>query len=236
MSNTKQSGLLIVSVMACIGFFACGNDDKQQQPGQVGSLYDKYGGASTIRKVVDDAVTGVIADCTQNPFFTQNVINFDDVSRDGNGHGSNGHDTVDRLKSCLDSQFTAAFGGPSPYNGTKTVSGIPSRSIPGQTYDCEDMTATHADIGVNPEVFDQFITDVGSVMKKDGVSDADIGTVAGLLVGFKPQIVAPPASQKHFDFQPGQPANQPAVACSVAAPSATPSSSPSPSPSPISSP
>ena len=141
--------------------------------------------------------------------------NFDDVNLNGKGHGANGHDTVDRLKSCLDAQFTAAFGGPSPYNGTKTVSGIASRTLPNQTYDCEDMTATHADIGVNPGAFDQFIADVGSVLRKDGVADADISSIATALMGSKPQIVAPADTQKHFNFQPGDPTNQPAVACTV---------------------
>lgn len=219
---TFSAGAITIALGAFV-ITSCGSSNGSQSgsPGQrqAQSLYDKYGGQATVRKIVDEAVTGVIADCTQNPFFTQDVINFDNVQVDGNGHGANGHDTADRFKSCLDAQFTAALGGPSPYTGATTVSGIPSRSIPGQTYDCEDMATAHSrNIGVNPAVFDQFITDVGVVLKRNGVSDADINTIAKSLMGLKPQIVAPPAEQRFYNFQPGDPTNQPALACSIPAP------------------
>ena len=38
-------------------------------------------------------------------------------------------------------------------------------------------------------VFDRFITDLAGVLKADGVSDADIATVAPVLTGLKSQVV-----------------------------------------------
>jgi len=241
MINKKlKMEVLGIGLIALSGAAGCSsNDSSAPVPASAGtaptSLYNKYGGAPTVQKIVNDAVTVLIADCVENPYFTNNVINFDNVNADGDGHGTNGHDTVDRLQSCLVAQFTAALGGPSTYAGTATTS-VASLSIPGQVYDCEDMTAIHGDLGIPVAVFDQFISDLGGVLAKDGVSNADINTIATGLMGFQPVIVASPGAQAYYNYQPGQPASMPSQACSVASPSPMPSSSPTPSPSPSVSP
>jgi hypothetical protein len=238
MQKKRRTALMLsfgtlVLTSASVVFSGCSgsSNNNSSQPGQAQTLYDKYGGAPTIQKVVSDAGAALLADCVENPFFTT-TINFDNVDVDGNGHGANGHDTLDRLESCLVSQFTAAFGGPSSYSGSATVTGVPSLANPSQTYNCEDMTTAHTGLGIPPAVFDQFITDVGSVLASNGVQEQDITTVATALMGFKPNIVAPVAQQVNYDYQPGQPTTPAGVACTIAAPSPSPSPSVSPSPSP----
>jgi len=139
----------------------CGDDDPMSASQ---TLFEKYGGAPTVAKVVDDAVTGLLADPVTAPFFA--------------GIGQPGNDSPDKLKSCLRLQFTAVLGGPATY---------PGRNDRGEM--CADMTTAHRNLGITGPVFDRFITDLAGVLKADGVSDADIATVAPVLTGLKSQIV-----------------------------------------------
>lgn len=133
------------------------------------ALGDNAHAPAAISKVVDDAVSGLLADPKEAPYFA--VV------------GQPGHDSVGRLKACLNLQFSALFGGPYSYPGTVTADG-------GQVM-CDDMVAAHADLGIPGCVFDQFITDAAAVMKQDGVPDAYIARVAPVLVGLKGDIVSP---------------------------------------------
>lgn len=132
------------------------------------SLYQKYGGAATVAKVVDDAVTGLLADCTEAPYFA--VV------------GMTGHDSVARLKSCLRLQFTVLLGGPGTYPGVNDEGDL-----------CASMTDIHAGLGITGDVFDKFVADLGAVLAADGVSAADVGTIAGALAPLQAQVVQGPA-------------------------------------------
>ncbi len=150
------------AVLAAAAISACGNDSPAGPSMQ--SLYDKYGGAPTVRKVVDDAVTALLADPVQAPFFAS--------------LGQPGSVTPDHLTSCLRLQFTALLGGPATY---------PGRNDRGEM--CRDMTSAHANLAISGPVFDGFIAGLSSVLKADGVSDADIAAIAPALIGLRPQIV-----------------------------------------------
>ena len=152
---------LIPVVLLAVAAAGCG-DDSPTMPSQ--TLYEKYGGAPTVAKVVDDAVVGLLADPVVAPFFA--------------GLGQPGNSSPERLKSCLRLQFTAVFGGPATY---------PGRNDRGDM--CVDMIAAHRNLGITGPVFDRFITDLAGVLKADGVSDADIATVAPVLTGLKSQVV-----------------------------------------------
>jgi len=162
--------LLLCSVLA-----ACGgsdyNNDSRQFP-QNADIWTRLGGdaqaPAAVSKVVDDAVTGLLADPKEAPYFA-NV-------------GMAGHDSVDRLKACLRLQFSAVLGGPYSYPGPVMADGA--------TVTCDDMVTAHSDIGIPGCVFDQFITDAAAVLKVDGVSDEDIARVAPTLVGLKSDIVS----------------------------------------------
>jgi truncated hemoglobin YjbI len=152
-----------VAVLLTAGMVACDDSNKTPtMPSQ--SLYEKYGGAPTVSKVVDDAATGLLADPVEAPFFAS--------------LGQPGHDTPDRLKSCLRLQFTALLGGPATYPGVSDMGD-----------QCRDMASTHASVGVTGPVFDRFMTDLTAVLAADGVSQEDIGTIAPVLIGLKPSIV-----------------------------------------------
>jgi hypothetical protein len=132
-----------------------------------GTLYAKYG-AAAIKTVVDDAVTGLLADCEEAPYFA--------------GVGTSGHDSVDRLKSCLRLQFTVLMGGPGTYPGVNDE---------GDT--CASMTAIHAGLGIPSAVFDKFVVDLGAVLAADGVTPEDVTTIAGAVMPLKSQVVQTPA-------------------------------------------
>jgi hypothetical protein len=168
------------------------------------SLFDKYGGAPTITKVVDDAVVALIADCKQNPYFTT-VLN------------TPGHDTTDRLKSCLDLFFTSALGGPATYPGPSHF-----RNAPPEGYPCQNMVSIHAGLGIPNDVFDGFIVDLGKVLKTNGVTDADVNTIATQLETLRVEMVAAPGTEKIYNYTPNNP---PGNGCTNV-PSPVPSSSP----------
>jgi truncated hemoglobin YjbI len=153
---------LIPTVLLAVAAAGCG-DDAPTMP-STPSLFEKYGGAPTVAKVVDDSVVGLLADPVVAPFFA--------------GLGQPGNSSPERLKSCLRLQFTAVLGGPATY---------PGRNDRGDM--CVDMIAAHRNLGITGPVFDRFITDLAGVLKADGVSDADIATIAPVLIGLKSQVV-----------------------------------------------
>lgn len=158
---------------ASVMLVACGGgDDPVRQFPQNADMWQGLGGDAgapvAIAKVLDDAVAGLLADPKEAPYFA--VV------------GQPGHDSVQRLKACLNRQFDAVFGGPYTY---------PSQvSADGGTVTCEDMRTAHADLGIPGCVFDQFMTDAAAVMKQDGVPDSYISRVAPVLVGLKGDIVS----------------------------------------------
>jgi truncated hemoglobin YjbI len=153
---------LVPAVLLAVAAAGCG-DDAPTMP-STPTLFDKYGGAPTVAKVVDDSVVGLLADPVVAPFFA--------------GLGQPGNSSPERLKSCLRLQFTAVLGGPATY---------PGRNDRGDM--CVDMVAAHRNLGITGPVFDRFITDLAGVLKADGVSDADIATIAPVLTGLKSQVV-----------------------------------------------
>jgi len=121
-----------------------------------------------VAKVVDDAVAGLLADPKVAPYFA-NI-------------GKPGHDSVARLKACLNLQFNALLGGPYTYPGPVLADRI--------TQTCESMATAHADIGIPSCVFDQFITDLAAVLQANGVPAAYISRVVPVLVGTKARVVS----------------------------------------------
>lgn len=140
--------------------------------GATQTLYDKYGGATTVSKLVDDAAKAIVADPKVSPYFA--VV------------GSDGHDSLAHLEACLRLQFTVLLGGPGAY---------PGKADDGN--DCRDMATAHAGLvdptgnPITQDVFDQFLTDVAGVAKADGVSDDDLNnTIAPALTALSGDIVA----------------------------------------------
>lgn len=174
-----------------------------------GTLFDCYGGASTVQEIVNQAVTGLLADCVTAPYFANVALS---------GDTTPGFETGANLKACLNLFFAAALGGPAHYpgvtgpeydsSGNSLMGSVSLLTIDGgYVYDtmdagfggymCSGMRDAHsnaasmnADLGITPEAFDEFVIDVGAVLASDGVAAADIKTIAGAVSGFKNEVVS----------------------------------------------
>jgi hypothetical protein len=133
--------------------------------GAAQTLYQKYGAAG-IAQVVSDAANGLLADCEISPYFA--VV------------GTAGHDSAARLESCLRLQFHALFGDP--------AATYPGVNDEGDT--CVSMTAIHAGLDLPSDAFDRFMVDFGGVLAADGITTADITTIAAAVTSLKPMIVS----------------------------------------------
>jgi hypothetical protein len=175
-STRRYAGLVVGALAGALASVGCSSSSSPAGAGGAGgaagaggaggsaqTLYEKYGTA--IPTVVDDAVTGLLNDCSIAPYFA--------------GVGTTGHDSVARLKSCLRLQFTVLFGGPGTYPGVNDE---------GDT--CASMTAIHAGLQIPGDVFDKFVMDLGTVLHADGVAPADVTTIASAVTGLKTQIVS----------------------------------------------
>jgi hypothetical protein len=170
-----KHALILSAATLCATLSGCGGGDDPMSKAQFAQNQDIWlalGGdakaPAAVGKVVDDAVSGLLADPKEAPYFAM--------------VGKPGHDSVDRLKACLRLQFNAVLGGPYSYPGQVSADNT--------TVTCEDMATAHKDIGIPGCVFDQFIVDLAAVMKQDGVPDAYINRVAPTLVGLKGDIVS----------------------------------------------
>lgn len=189
----KRRGVAAVALAFLLGGAACGSDDDTKGSaapspdagggtGATGkSLYEKYGGAQTVAKVVDDAVAGVLADCQIGPYFA--VV------------GQPGHLSVERIKSCLRLQFAAVMGAPGVT--------YPGKNDRGEL--CSDMKSSHAGLEIPASTFDRFVMDLGAVLKADGVEDADIATLAAAVSGTKGDIVSAKPVDKSTCKKDGNP-------------------------------
>ena len=140
------------------------------------SLYQKYGGAPGVGKIVGDAITAVTTDCVEAPYFA------------GVGEPDSGMDSFDRLAGCLDVQFTALLGGPGDPDYGDAGAVYPDLDVHGDA--CLAFSTAHQGLGIPGPVFDRFITDLSGAMQTDGVSPSDLAALAPTLVGYKPEIVS----------------------------------------------
>lgn len=150
-----------LAAVAAAALGGCGGDSDPpvatvQHP-ENAAIWTALGGDASapaaVASVVDAAVTGVLADPVEAPYFVAVTSN--------TGKSSAAHDTPARLKACLTLQFESLLGGPYTYPGPVTVAG----DTDGQPEMCQDMTTAHADVGVPGCVFDQFMVDLVGVLQ-----------------------------------------------------------------------
>jgi hypothetical protein len=186
LENQMKFALIVSLAASCITLGACGGGGSDpvvvRQFPQNADMWTALGSDTdapkAIAKVVDAAVTGLLADPMEAPYFTSKL-------------GQVGHDTPTRITACLNLQFKALFGGPYTYPGS--VSYVEPGASTTTTVTCEDMNAAHEGLGIPSCVFDQFISDAAAVLAAQGVPAAFIGRVAPVLVGIKSSVVQPPA-------------------------------------------
>jgi hypothetical protein len=157
---------------------------------QNANIWASLGGDATapavVESVVGHAVTGLLADPVEAPYFAAVTGN--------SSHSSKLHDTPSRLTACLNLQFKSLFGGPYTYPGPVTTSDVDP-----QPEMCQDMVTVHKDVGTPGCVFDQFMVDLVAVLNQDlraaGFTPTQIAGVLAqvgpTLTGMKSSIVSP---------------------------------------------
>jgi hypothetical protein len=132
----------------------------------------KYGGYSTVEKVVGDLVGALVADCRISPFFTS-------LTPAKQQH----------LGDCLTKQVAVLMHCPGIKYDTDSTGG-----------ECRDMKASHKGLGVRADDFDALIEDVVATLTKDGVAKEDIAAMAPALLYLKDDIVtnSAPGSAKQI--------------------------------------
>lgn len=139
------------------------------EPSDSLSLFEKYGGYPTVKKINDQVGAALAVDPVTAPFLV--VV------------GQPGHDTFDKLLSCLDLQFSSLLGGPYAYPETSHFRGAPAEG-----YTCVDMRTIHTGLNISNEAFDRFTVILADVLKKNGVEDADITTIGSAVNGLKDDV------------------------------------------------
>ena len=124
-------------------------------------LCTKYGGYSTVEKIITDLFASLLADCRISAFFTG-------LAPERQGH----------LYDCLVKQVAVVLGCP----------GI-EYDVDNQGVECRDMRTSHQGLAIRGEDFDALVGDLVSVLANLGVSDDDVAAVAPAVLGLRDDIV-----------------------------------------------
>jgi hypothetical protein len=135
------------------------------------TLYGRLGGHAGIRAAVNAIVAQEVLDPDIASFFVFQ-----------GGAPANDHPTVDQIEECFTDFIAAqkAVGGTETYPTTVTADG--------GMFACRDMMAIHAPFNISGGTFDKFIAIAGEVLQENGVSNADLTTLAAALESTKMQV------------------------------------------------
>jgi predicted small lipoprotein YifL len=147
---------ILLAAAAPVALTACGGGNDLSPPvvqhPENQAIWSALGGdlaaPAAVAGVVNAAVTGLLADPVEAPYFAAVTGN--------TSKSSAAHDTPARLEACLTLQFESLLGGPYTYPGPVKVAG----DVDAQPEMCQDMTTAHNDVGVPGCVFDQFMVDL----------------------------------------------------------------------------
>lgn len=134
------------------------------------SLYEKYGGYSAVKKIVDDTSAALTIDPIMAPFLLL--------------ASQQSHEGPDKLLSCLDQQFSALLGGPYEYPSVSHF-----RSAPEDGYACDETPLIHPGLNISVEAFDRFMVILSDVLKRNGVTPQDVDSIARSLAGLRNDVV-----------------------------------------------
>jgi hypothetical protein len=135
------------------------------------TLYGRLGGHAGIRAAVNAITAQEILDPDIASYFVFQA-----------GAPANDHPTVDQIEECFTDYIGSlkAVGGPETYPTTVTADG--------GMFACRDMMAIHAPFNITGGTFDKFIAIAGEVLQENGVSNADLMTLASALESTKMQV------------------------------------------------
>lgn len=129
------------------------------------TLYARLGAKRGIAMAVDAIVAQEVMDPEIAAFFAPNTQ-------------PGAVPDVTQISQCLVEQLGAAAGGRETYPTTLE-----------DGYQCRDMVATHAGLGISSAVFDKFVMIAANTLTSAGVSAADVATIGTVLNGTKADIV-----------------------------------------------
>ncbi len=124
-------------------------------------LCTKYGGYSTVEKVVADLFASLVADCRISKFFTG-------LTPERQSH----------LYDCLVKQVAVVLQCP----------GI-RYDVDNNGVECRDMVASHKGLAIRGADFDALVQDLVGVLQKAGVAAEDIEAIAPSILGLRSDIV-----------------------------------------------
>jgi len=131
------------------------------------TLFEKYGGLQTIQAVVDASVVNLLAEPSLSNVFA--VV------------GQEGHRSGPQLKSCLDLQFAALFGGPFAYPAKTFTRGV--------TVNARTMKDSHRGLKITTAQFNSFVNILAKTLLDSGVATEDVNAVAPGLKAMLKDIV-----------------------------------------------
>jgi hypothetical protein len=138
------------------------------------TLYQRLGGHPGIRTAIDNVVAAELQDSQIASYFVFQ-----------GGAPANGHPTADQIEECFTDLVGSlpAVGGPETYPTTVTTDA--------GAFTCRSMMTIHQPLLISGGTFDAFILIAGTSLQAQGVSTADLATLAQALEATKPQIVDP---------------------------------------------
>ena len=162
------------------------------------TLYGRLGGHAGTRGAIDAIVAQELMDPDIQSYFFNQVATPVPA----------GHPTADQIEECFTDLLGKAAGGPETY--PTTVESLTDAGADAGTFACRaDMVAIHQSLKISGGTFDKFVMIAGGVLTSAmgtgpyTFTTADIGTVAGVLVGTKPAIVDPAQADAGLQPFPG---------------------------------
>ena len=143
------------------------------------TLYTRLGGQKGIRDDLVLIVMEELKDAETASYFA--------------GIGANGRPNQEQIVECLTNQLSSAAQGPEKYPG------VPADN---KGWQCRNMKDSHKDLGIPKTIFVRFVATAAGVLKKAGVSDADIGVIGGVLNSTEADIVDPSRTGDGGSFIP----------------------------------
>ncbi len=140
------------------------------------TLYERLGkhaGIAALTKETFEGANGELADAQLLSYFY--------IRTGGLGSGAGGAPSLAVVEDCFNGFLGKATGGPESYPFTSVAGGA--------NFVCRDMATAHAGLGVTSAAFQKFVSILATKYTMAGVSQADLQTVGGAILGTASDIV-----------------------------------------------
>ena len=146
--------------------------------GTTTTLYERLGKRDGIAKAVKDVVEGTMGEAADPQILSYFAIR--------TGHTgatpTAGNPNLGVVEDCFTQFVAKAAGGPEAYPYVSTAAGA-------NGFTCRDMATTHTGLGITSAAFQKFVSIAAAKLAAAGVSQADLQTLGGALLGTASDIV-----------------------------------------------